>query len=79
MTYHRILGLATLASVAALASTASAHDDRLDQITAFLSQANVVSGPEIVDCALSLETETTCFRITVTPTPRDLTPGAVVA
>ena len=47
----------------------------LEQLSAFFKQANVVSGPDLVDCTLSSGTVTTCFRITVKPVPTTYTPG----
>lgn len=61
--------------LSALANTAGAHEDRLAQISAFFSSADVVSDAELVDCTLSGGTQTTCFAITVTPKPQDYTPG----
>lgn len=54
-------------------SLAQAHD--LERVTEFLSDANIVSGPELVDCTLSGGTKTTCFSITVRPNPTTYTPG----
>ncbi|MDO6584773.1 YHYH protein [Salipiger sp. 1_MG-2023] len=65
---------ATLIAVVA-ALPAAAHDDPLAHVAAFFADANVVSGPELVDCTLSGGTETTCFSITVKPDPQDYTPG----
>ncbi len=66
---------ATVAILALAPAAAQAHETRLDRIAAFFAEANVVSGPELVDCTLSGGTGTTCFQITVTPTPQDYTPG----
>lgn len=52
-----------------------AQDARLAQITEYFSEAVVMDGPELVDCKLSGGTETTCFQITVSPTPQTYTPG----
>lgn len=46
-----------------------ADDDRLAQITAFFADATVITAPELVECTLSGGTQTTCFQITVAPTP----------
>jgi len=66
-----VLTAASLATDAAADTTA----DALVKVASFFSAANVVSGPEIVDCTLSGGTETTCFSITVKPEPQDYTPG----
>lgn len=72
------LSLTSLCVAAILAAApAVAHDDETDlaRIAAFFATADVVDGPELVDCTLSGGTETTCFSITVRPEPRDYTPG----
>lgn len=63
--------------IAASSATAvAAHDDtRLHQIADFFATANVVSGPEVVDCTLSGGTESKCFSITILPNPQSYTPG----
>ncbi|WP_285672868.1 YHYH protein [Paralimibaculum aggregatum] len=73
-TFQRV-GYLAVAGAIALSTAASAHDDRLSRIAAFFAPADILSGPEIVDCTLSGGTRTRCFRITVTPTPQDYTPG----
>ncbi len=50
-------------------------DERLAEITAFFAKADVISGPEVVDCTLSGGAETECFFITVSGSPLDYTPG----
>ncbi|PJI85758.1 YHYH protein [Yoonia maricola] len=50
-------------------------DDRLSEISGFFASADVISGPEIVDCTLSGGTETSCFSITLGGDPLDYTPG----
>lgn len=66
--------IATL--MAGLASTATAHDhSQLDAVTAFFSEASIVSGPELIDCTLAGGTQTECFTITVKPDPQEYTPG----
>ncbi|SNT75670.1 YHYH protein [Paracoccus seriniphilus] len=72
-----ILPSLLLAGSAGMASAhAGAHDDdALARVAAFFETANVVAGPELVDCTLSGGAETRCFRITVTPDPQDYTPG----
>ena len=69
----------TILIALALASTAGAasaqDDDRLAEIAGFFASADVVAGPDIVDCTLSEGTEAKCFQITVTPDPQSYTPG----
>lgn len=60
---------------ALMATPALAHDDEIHQIEAFFSGADIVAGPEVVDCTLSGGTETRCFSITVKPDPKEYTPG----
>ncbi|QUS37225.1 YHYH protein [Falsirhodobacter algicola] len=68
--------LAAATCLGALAAMpALAHDDPMQAIAAFFSEAQIVSGPEQVDCTLSGGTQTTCFRITVKPDPKAYTPG----
>jgi len=52
-----------------------AKADQLEEFAAFFKQANVVSGPELVDCTLSGGSTTSCFRLTVKPVPTNYTPG----
>ena len=47
----------------------------LDELSELFSEANVVSGPELVSCTLSGGAKTTCFSITVKQTPSSYTPG----
>lgn len=65
--------LATSAGMIAMPSIATSHE--LKDIEKFFMNANVVSGPDIVDCTLSGGTETRCFSITVVPNPPEYTPG----
>ncbi len=65
--------LATLLSTGPV-SAQSAETD-LARIAAFFSSANLVGAPELVDCTLSGGTETTCYSITVRPSPQSYTPG----
>jgi hypothetical protein len=61
---YALLGpLALMAAVpcAGLADDTAAH---LLQIKTMFDPAAIVSGPDMVDCTLSGETKTTCFRIT---------------
>ncbi|QPM90455.1 YHYH protein [Pseudooceanicola algae] len=73
------MALASRAAVSILAGLAAvpatAHDDPIHAIEGFFSEANIVSGPEIVECTLSGGTETSCFSITVKPEPTGYTPG----
>lgn len=71
LTYR--IAASMVAAVAAL--PALAHDDDLHRIEAFFAEANVVTGPDIVDCTLSGGTQTSCFSITVKPEPKAYTPG----
>lgn len=48
---------------------------RLSNVSEYFSEANVVSGPIIVDCTLSGGTETSCFSITFADDPQSYTPG----
>ena len=60
----------------ATASSAAQTGERLVEITAFFASADVINGPEIVDCTLSGGVaETECFSITVSGNPLDYTPG----
>ncbi|MEO9529369.1 YHYH protein [Roseibium sp.] len=61
-----------LAASPASAQTADAH---LARIGGFFETADVVKGPDPVECTLSGGTQTTCFSITVRPNPLDRTPG----
>lgn len=73
----RVIG--TALAMAALSGPALAQDQsnqgRLAMIQAYFAEANVISGPELVDCTLSRGTETTCFKITVATSPKTYTPG----
>ncbi|TDL90953.1 YHYH protein [Meridianimarinicoccus aquatilis] len=64
--------------LASTATMAAAHSESpIDQLSHFFESANVISGPEIVDCTLSEGAQTTCFSITVSTTvaPKNSTPG----
>jgi hypothetical protein len=71
------LALPLLSTALLAAAPAAAHSDaeKLAQITSFFVGADVVKGPDLVDCTLSGGTQTTCFSITVRPNPKDYTPG----
>ncbi|MGQ7846435.1 YHYH protein [Granulosicoccus sp. 3-233] len=55
--------------------TASVNAAQFEELTEYFRQANVVAGPELVECTLSGGSRTSCFRITVTPSPATYTPG----
>ena len=60
----------------ASATGASAHEGgHLPEVAAFFATADVVAGPDLVDCTLSSGTETTCFRLVVRADPQSYTPG----
>ena len=61
--------------VASPVPAAEAADDRLHAIAHLFADADIVAGPSLVDCTLSGGTETSCFSITVRPSPKDRTPG----
>ncbi|CUH67419.1 hypothetical protein TG4357_02996 [Thalassovita gelatinovora] len=63
-----------LAAAHFLGGSAAAHSSEKD-IASFFATADIVAGPERVDCTLSGGTETTCFSITVRPSPRSYAPG----
>ena len=67
-------GLIFCTLTAALVSTPSLAL-QLDELTAYFKQANVISGPEVVDCTLSGGSSASCFQITVKPSPTTYTPG----
>lgn len=60
-----------------LCQGASAQTDaeQLHHVSEFFSDAQVVSGPTLVDCTLTGGTGTTCFSITVKAEPLSYTPG----
>lgn len=64
-------------SLALIPTAPHAHEpeEELAEIAAFFARADIVAGPEIVDCTLSGGTQTQCFQITVRPNPQDYTPG----
>ncbi len=72
---YRLLPLLTAALVATSPLAAQSVETDLVSITNFFAAAQVVEGPDLVDCTLSGGTETTCFSITVRPDPQDYTPG----
>ena len=61
---------------AGTATTALAQtDNRLAQIAAFFAAAEIVAGPEVVDCTLSQGERTECFSIALAADPQTYTPG----
>ncbi len=67
----------TLSFASAFAAFPALADDgdRMHAIAHLFEEADVVSGPEEVDCRLSDGAETTCFRITVRSLPKDRQTG----
>ncbi len=59
--------LAAVSTTMAIAQEPASND--VENMTAFLEEANVLSGPELVDCTLSGGTETTCVSFTVKSEP----------
>lgn len=70
-----LLPLVSVAMFSAIPAAAHSDAEDLADLTKFFANADVVKGPELVDCTLSGGTETTCFSITVRPKPKDYTPG----
>ena len=58
-------------ATAALAQT----DDRLAKVTAFFAAADIIAGPDVVDCTLSHGEQAECFSITLAADPQTYTPG----
>lgn len=69
MTHLSFPKMGALVPLLCLSVPAFADEARLAQITEFFADATVIAGPDLVDCKLSGGTETTCFQITVSPTP----------
>ena len=63
--------LLTGAAAPAFAQT----DPRLAKVTDFFAAAEIVAGPEVVDCTLSQGAQTECFSITLAADPQTYTPG----
>jgi hypothetical protein len=63
--------LLTGSSTTALAQT----DDRLAGVADFFAAADIVAGPELVNCTLSQGERTACFSITLAADPHTYTPG----
>lgn len=58
-------------ATAALAQT----DPRLVEVADFFAAADIVDGPDVVDCTLSQGAQTACFSITLAADPQTYTPG----
>lgn len=69
---HTVLCVALLVAAPAAARTDEA---RLARMPGFFSSAQLVAGLDLVECALSGGTRTTCFSVTVRQTPQTQTPG----
>ncbi|WP_376874277.1 YHYH protein [Albirhodobacter sp. R86504] len=72
------LALCVLAAPAFADHDATDHaqaSDKLHEIAHFFEEAQVISGPSIVDCTLSGGAQTECFSITVKAEPKAYTPG----
>jgi len=72
---HPLSPLLAVALVAASPAPAQSAGTDLAHVASFFATAQVVEGPEPVECTLSGGTKTTCFSITVSPNPRSYTPG----
>ena len=72
---HFLSSLVAVALMAASPLSAQSNDADLAEIASFFASADVVKGPDLVDCTLSGGTEATCFSITVRPNPLTYTPG----
>ena len=75
MIYPKFSALAGLVAACVATSAVHADEDRLAQIALYFEDAVVRDGPHLVDCTLSGGTQTTCFQISVSPTPQTYTPG----
>lgn len=64
-----------LLATAAIPALAHSDAEHLAEIAGFFASANVVAGPDLVECTLSDGAATTCFSITVTADPQSYTPG----
>ena len=57
-------------------ATASAQTDpRLAEVADFFAAADIVAGPDVVECTLSQGEKTECFSITLAADPQTYTPG----
>lgn len=69
------LSVAIFSSLILIPVIAGTADGQLHGIEHFFENANVISGPKIVDCTLSRGTNTQCFSITVKAEPKSYEPG----
>lgn len=69
------IALAALFAFSTVNMASAQTDDRLADISTFFASADIVAGPEIVDCTLSEGLKTTCFSITLAADPQSYTPG----
>ena len=72
---HFLSPLLAVALIVASPVAAHSTEEDLADIARFFATADVVKGPDLVDCTLSGGTETTCFSITVRPNPLTYTLG----
>ena len=77
MQTRRIFLSPLIAMALMTAGPVEAHspEEDLADIAGFFAAADVVAGPDLVDCILSGGTQTTCFSITFRPNPLTYTPG----
>lgn len=74
MKFRRFVnGCIVVLSLTSLSGTPVAAE--LEEVAGYFEHANVVSGPELVDCTLSGGSKTSCFQIVVKPDPTNYTPG----
>lgn len=72
MTLRPVLLMSSMAL--AYAAPVSAAND-IASVATFFHDAQIISGPTLVDCTLSAGTETQCFQITVKAEPKAYEPG----
>lgn len=58
-----------------MGAMADTNGNRLHDVKHFFERADIVAGPELVECTLSEGAETTCFSITLAADPQSYTPG----
>ncbi|SMX50897.1 YHYH protein [Maliponia aquimaris] len=77
LTHRPDRGVVFLLAVLGAAGPAAAQTEevRLARIADFFASAQLVAGPDLVDCTLSGGTDTTCFSITVRQAPQGDTLG----
>ncbi len=63
------------AAMAGGSASAEATHEGLSAVASFFASADIVAGPDIVDCTLSGGSEATCYSSTVRPNPLTYTPG----